>query len=220
MEFRIIVTGLLLITLGSIPALAQGRLDRPSFFQDGQQLMNQEIQRLQQQQQQQSSQPLEHPSQLFTINEGQLQWQKFIFREGGFSVWMPEAIQSQESLALDTRVGTLNFEVFATHPQKFRFVAAYSDNLNPTQLSDPDALLGAVRDGIVAKTQFQLTGDRSISFAQYPGKQLSMQNGDEAITFQVFLVNQRVYVLAADQKEIEGLSTDVANFFNSFRLLQ
>lgn len=204
------------------PVFAQGRLDRPSFFQDGQNLMNQEIQRLQQQQQQQnnSSQAVEHPSQLLTIQDGTLEWQKFIFRDGGFSVWMPEAIQSQETISLDTTSGKLNFQVFATHPQSFRFVAAYSDNLSATQLNNPDALLAAVRDGIVAKTQFQLINDQSMTLDQYPAKQLTMKNGDETITFRVYLVKQRVYVLAADQKNTDSLSNDVVNFFNSFRVLQ
>ena len=66
--------------------LAQGRLDQPGFFQDGQVLMQQEINRLQQQQQQQiqQDQSLEHPSQLLTIDTGVLRWQKSIFRSAGF----------------------------------------------------------------------------------------------------------------------------------------
>ncbi|MGH8000812.1 MAG: hypothetical protein ACREPR_15630 [Brasilonema sp.] len=223
MKPRITATLVLLTTLASVtPALAQGRLDRPSFFQDGQDLMNQEIQRLQQQQQQQQQQgQVEHPSQLLTINDNSLRWQKFIFRNGSFSVWMPEGTQSQESVALETIAGELNFEVFATHPQSSRFIAAYSNPIDASQLSKPDAILDSVRDGIIAAKNFKLINDRSITLEQYPGRQLSMENSSgEAINFRVYLINQRVYVLAASQKNMEGPSQDVVNFFDSFRLLQ
>ncbi len=199
--------------------LAQGRLDRPSFFRDGQLQMDQEIQRLQQQPSPQPSQDIEHPSQLLTIDQGQLQWQKSIFREAGFSVWMPEGIQSEETEAVDTSIGNLSFEVFATHPKTARFIAAYSGKLDGTQVTNPQTILSAVQDGIITKRNFQLISQQNVSFGQYPGKQLSMQNGEETITFRMYLINQRVYVLAVGQKNSAGTSQDVMNFFDSFRLL-
>jgi hypothetical protein len=39
------------------------------------------------------------------------------------------------------------------------------------------------------------------------------------ITFQVMVINQKVYVLGAGQNNVESVSQDVTNFFNSFRLL-
>lgn len=212
-----------LILLGiwgmAVPALAQ--IDRPSFFRDGQKLIEQEVQRLQLQQQQQTpSENLEHPSQLLTVNEGSLRWQKFIFRDGGFSVWMPEGISSKETVILETVIGQLNFEVFTSNPPSWRFVAAYAQELTQEQLQDPQALLTAVRDGIIQKTAFKLTGDRNIPDNQYPGKELSMQDGDESITFRVYLIGGRVYVLAAGQKNAQGISSEVVSFFDSFRLLK
>ena len=221
-QLKMIGTVLWLTALGSVtPTLAQ--IDRPTFFRDGQRMMDQEIRRLEQQQRQQPpKEELEHPSQsqLLTINEGQLRWQKFIFRDEGFSVWMPEGIRSEETVILDTIAGKLPFEVFTSHPPSWRFVAAYSENLDPAQLKDSQAILASVRDGIVAETKFDLMSDRSISLGQYPGKQLSMQDTDEIITFRVYLIGQRVYVLAAGQKDAKEVSEDVVNFFDSFRLLQ
>lgn len=183
--------------------------------------MEQEIQRLERQQRQKPPQEeLEHPSELLTINEGQLRWQKFIFRDGGFSLWMPQGIQSEETVVLDTVAGKLSFEVFATHPSSWRFVAAYSEDLDPAKLGNPQAFLASVRDGIVTETEFELKGDRSISLGKYPGKQLRMQDAGETITFRVYLIEQRVYVLAASQKNAEDLSEEVVSFFDSFRLLQ
>jgi hypothetical protein len=223
LQQRIFTTTLLLTTLGlTPPVLAQARLDRPFFFQEGQRQLDQEIQKLQQQQQQQEQQQqqLEVPSQLLTVNDGTLQWQKYLFRDGGFSVWMPAATQSQESDVLDTSVGKLSFEVFATQPQSYRFVAAYSNPITLTPNQSPDNFLDAVRDGIVAKKGFKLIAEQPVSFEQYPGKELTMQDGDETITMRIYWIDRRVYVLAADQKSARGVSQDVVNFFNSFRLLQ
>lgn len=202
------------------PSLAQGRLDRPSFFQDGQRLMEQEIQRLQKTPEQTPQTEIEHPSQLLTIDSGQLSWQKSIFREGGFSVWIPEGTQSQEMVSIDTVAGNLSFEVFASHPPKSRFVAAYSDKIDESNLTNPQGLLDSVQQGIIAHTQFTLVSEQATSFDQYLGKELLMRDDDEIIAFRLALINQRVYVLAANQKETDTLSEDVTNFFDSFRLLK
>ena len=198
--------------------LAQGRLNQPSFFQDGQVLMQQEINRLQQQQQQiQQTQDVEHPSQLLTIDTGVLRWQKSIFRSAGFSVWMPEGIQSQEIVTLTTPLGAIMFDVFATHPANSRFIAAYSEQSFPT--TDNQSLLKTIRDGIINKTQFQVIQENAIAVQGNQGIQFTLNGNNELITFQVMVINQKVYVLAAGQNNVESVSQDVTNFFNSFRLL-
>jgi hypothetical protein len=227
MNYQKIISAVLLInTLVTVPSVfAQGLLNRPSFFQDGQRMMDQEIQRLQQQQQQQQQQQssentIEHPSQLLTITDGSLRWQKFIFRDAGFSVWMPQGMQSQETVNLNTVAGKVNFQVFATHPQDYRFLAAYTTDNNLYKLGNSQAILQAVREGIIAKTQFNLTNRQSISFEQYLGEQFTLANGKEMIAFRVYLVKDKVYVLAVDQKSKMELSEDILSFFNSFRILQ
>ncbi len=202
------------------PAIAQGRLDQPSFFQDGQVLMQQEINRLQQQQQQslQQGQSIEHPSQLLTIQSGPLRWQKSIFRTAGFSVWMPQGIQSEEEVSLNTDLGALTFDVFATHPANFRFIAAFSEQNLPTNVDD-SSLLKSIRDGIINKTQFQLVQEQAIAFQGHSGIQFTLQGNGELIAFQILVINQKAYVLAAGQNQVQTVSPDVTNFFNSFRLL-
>ncbi|MEA5532921.1 hypothetical protein [Crocosphaera sp. XPORK-15E] len=201
--------------------LAQGRFDRPTFFRDGQMLMEQEIQRLQQQQQQATPlTEIEHPSQLLTIDTGQLQWQKFLFRDGNFSVWMPQGIQSLETITLDLGNSKLSFEVFATQPKPYRFVAAYSEDLTSSQLTNPTQLLLEVKEGILKQTNFTLLTDKDITWQQYLGKELTMKHENELISFRVYLINQKLYVLAAGQNNnIENISSNMLNFFDSFRLL-
>lgn len=217
-----LVPTFLLVTVAFIlPVKAQFRTNRPTFFQDGFDQMQREIENLQQQQQQQTPQQLlEHPSQLLTIDDGALRWQKYIFRDGGFSVWMPEAIQSNETVVLDTNLAQISFEVFASHPQNLRYVAAYSQPLDTTLLANPQKLLEAVREGIIAKTQYQLKEEQILSQLAYPTMLVSMENQGEMITFRISIINQRVYVLAASQTETNQIAENVQNFFNSFRLLQ
>lgn len=212
------LTILLFLFPFTLAGLAQGRLNQPSFFQDGQVLMQQEINRLQQQQQQiQQTQDVEHPSQLLTIDAGVLRWQKSIFRSAGFSVWMPEGIQSQEIVTLTTPLGAIMFDIFATHPANSRFIAAYSEQSFPTM--DNQSLLKTIRDGIINKTQFQLIQENAIAVQGNQGIQFTLNGNNELITFQVMVINQKVYVLAAGQNNVESVSQDVTNFFNSFRLL-
>ncbi|MGK7938648.1 MAG: hypothetical protein AB4062_00520 [Crocosphaera sp.] len=198
-------------------SLAQGGFDRPSFFRDGQQLMDQEIQRLQEQS---DSNNVEHPSQLLTIDTGELRWQKLLFRDGNFSVWMPQGIKSSETVILNLGNNNLSFEVLATHPQSYRFVAAYSDTLNQDQLSNPERLLSQVKEGIIQETNFTLITDEPISWQQYQGIKLTMKDEDELISFRVYLINDRVYVLAGGQKnQTANITETIVSFFDSFRLL-
>jgi hypothetical protein len=218
MKFSNIGIVLLLTTLSYLkPILAQSRIDRPSFFQDGEEFIEREIQKLEQQQ---SSQEGNNPPMPLTIDNRELRWQKFIFREGEFSVWMPEGMQSEETVVLDTTAGEMAFKAFATHPKTYRFLAAYSDKINASAIQNPETFLASVRDSIVAKTNFQLTSDRAISWKQYSGKQLSLQGEEETITYRVYLIGQRVYLLAVGQKNTEKVSQEAINFFDSFRLLE
>ena len=197
--------------------LAQGRFDRPSFFRDGQRSMEQEIQRLQEQS---SPDNVEHPSQLLTIETEELRWQKVVFRDGNFSVWIPQGLQSSETVLISLGESNLSFEVVASHPQNYRFVAAYSPSLEPKQIINSEQLLNQVKEGIVKETNFTLLTDDNIVWQQYNGKKLTMKDEDELISFRVYLINNRVYILAGGQSyNNQSISENIVSFFDSFRIL-
>ena len=213
------IIGFLFLSTGIVfvsPALAQFRPDSPLFFQQGQDLLNREINRLQQQDNQNNP---DNSSDVLTINSGSLQWQRFIFRDAGFSVWMPQGVQSQETLEIDTSLGKFNFNLVASHPESFRFVAAYSDALTKNSENSQD-ILNAVEQGIIAKTQFKLIDNKPIKFGEYSGKQMMMENAQETITFRIYLIKEKIYILGARQQNYQGISDEVAGFLDSFRLLQ
>lgn len=197
--------------------LAQGRFDRPSFFRDGQRSMEQEIQRLQEQS---SPDNVEHPSQLLTIETEELRWQKVVFQDSNFSVWIPQGLQSSETVIISLGESNLSFEVVASHPQNYRFVAAYSHSLDPNQIKNSEQLLNQVKEGIVKETNFNLLTDENIVWQQYNGKKLTMIDEDELISFRVYLINDRVYILAGGQSyNNQSISENIVSFFDSFRIL-
>ena len=201
------------------PAQAQV-LNRPDFFRQGFDRMQQEVNNLQQ-----SSQK-ENPSQLLTVQEGSLQWQKFVFQQANFSVWMPEGIQSQESLTLDTSLGIIAFQLLATHPSPWRFVSAYSDALEPSLLNkNLDEFFLSIRQAIIAKTQFELAEDKAVVFQTYGGRQWTMKNDQETMQFRVYLINQRIYVLAVRYPNSMANSSPQSSkvvdaFFDSFDIFK
>ncbi|MGK7879844.1 MAG: hypothetical protein AB4060_07055 [Crocosphaera sp.] len=197
--------------------LAQGRFDRPSFFRDGQRSMEQEIQRLQEQS---SPDNVEHPSQLLTIETEELRWQKVVFQDSNFSVWIPQGLQSSETVIISLGESNLSFEVVASHPPNYRFVAAYSHRLDPNQIKNSEQLLNQVKEGIVKETNFNLLTDENIVWQQYNGKKLTMIDEDELISFRVYLINDRVYILAGGQSyNNQSISENIVSFFDSFRIL-
>jgi hypothetical protein len=204
-------------TLGSESSQAQ-RMRQPDFFEQGQEQINREIQRLQQQ-------PPPPPLQLDTTQSG---WQPMIFQDGGFSVWMPAGIITEESETVDAATGTLQFKLIATNAAASRFVVAYADRPD-AQTTDPAALFTAVRDAAIVRTAFEVTEEHSITLDNYPGlavqlqktgEAIRMQNEDEVITLRMYLIENHIVVLGVRQITNAMPSTASETFFRSFQLLK
>ncbi len=212
---------ILISTLICSTVSAQFRPDRPTFFEDGQRFMEDEIRKLEQQQNQNNNQSgIEHPSQLLTVDDGKLTWEKYIFKAQGFSVWMPSGISSEEVVQIDTPQGRMDFEVVAKHPKSLRFITAYSDTNNIRKFRNTQELLTAVKNGIIQRSNFKLLTDKNITFENYPGQYLVMEDpsNKEVIYFHIYVINNQVYVLGVGTKSA-GYENDIESFFDSFRLL-
>ncbi len=179
----------------------------PSFFDEGQKILDREIQRMQA--------PPSNPQ--LTVETKH--WQPIISKAGKFSIWMPPGIISDETKTLETSVGSLNYQVIASQNKSSRFLVARTDDLQASQLKNPASLFDAVRNAILAKTGLPLTSDRPISLGNYEGRELITQNQTDAFAFKIYLVERRLYVLAAKQKGVDVPSENAVNFFKSFQLL-
>ncbi len=188
---------------------AQGFLNnRPDFFDKGRLQMEQEIKQLEQQ----------NPQPILTIEAGQIQWQNFIFKEGSFSIWMPAGTMTEETEIIETEKGKIKFKVFATHPASARFVVAYSDVLNSQQLANKQNILPKLQNKIVDVTGFELSGDRSYNLGDIPGREFILKNETETITFRIYLVGQRLYIIGASETEKDNeIAWAVVTFLDSFK---
>jgi hypothetical protein len=198
-------------TINFVPPSLALFVDRPDFFERGNEQFEQEIERLERQ----------APEPVLSIEREEQSWQHFVSQEGGFSIWAPRGTITAETKTLETEVGTIEFQVLATNPQSSRFVVAYSEEeLTAAQLENPEAILAGLRERIVNNTAFELIDEQPITYGEYPGRQLRLQDSEETITFRVYLIDEKVYVLGASQLEEGELSPAASAFFNSFESIE
>ena len=202
------------VTLAQVPSGIQNNLfDRPDFFEDGLEQMEDEIRQLQQSD---TSQPT------LTISDELLQWQPTILREAGFGVWMPQGVTTEETELLQlAEGGELEFDVLASHVASARYVVAYSSMPELQDGADSQVVLENLRDSIVDRTNYELGDDRSISFDnRYPGREFSIVGNGEQLTFRAFAIGNQLVVLAGGQPEVQQDSQAVETFLDSLQLLQ
>lgn len=186
--------------------------NRPDFFEQGQQQFDEEIRQLQK--------PSTQNSPLLTIEDNSQKWQPLLIKAGGFSIWAPVGVLSQEVKTFSLPQGTLHFQVLAIQSGPSRFVAAFSRSLTPSELQEPDILLTRVGDAIKKDSPFQVKRDTTFSLNGYPGRELTLHQGNETIILRLSLINQRLYVLGVSQSGSVTLSPAAITFFNSFHLLK
>lgn len=191
------------------PLLAQFRPDRPNFFDDGLQQLNEQIRRVQQ----------HPPDPVLILEPPATQWQPIVYPAAGFSIWMPPGVFSQETKVLPTPNGKVNFQVSATNTETARYLVAYTEPLTREQLNNPETLFTAVRDRVMAQTDFRITRDRPLTVPNAQVRELTLSNATETTTLRLYLTRQRLYVLSASQKTQANPSNTAVLFFKSFQLL-
>lgn len=181
----------------------------PDFFEQGDRQFEREVDRL--------NQPQTDPN--LTIQSTGAQWRPIVSQAGKFSVWLPPGVMSEETKTLEIAAQSMTFNVVASQAEGARFVVAYGDLPTNQPLSD-QAVFTAIRDGVIAQTQFKVGSENPITFGQWTGQEWQLSQGNETITYRVYRVQQRVYLLAAKQPgTIANQSNSIDTFFRSFKLL-
>lgn len=147
-------------------------------------------------------------------------WQFVIFREGNSSFWMPPGILSQETVVLETELGSLSFRTLASNAEDHRYVAAYAHSLTQKQLNNPQKLLEAIQQKVAPVKEFKLKEERAITIDQFPGKELTFENASEVITMRVYLVQDKIYALGVRSPKANPLPRQTRAFLNAFELLE
>ncbi|MGC9503479.1 hypothetical protein [Baaleninema sp.] len=186
-------------------------INRPNFFERGYEAFEEEIHQL--------SRVGENPPSL-TVSDENLMWQRVLFREGGFSIWIPYGTVVQETETVETEAGILEFDILAMHPESARYVAAYSEPFDFSQLGSDAEVLGKVRDRLLEReSDFEMTVDRNLSVNGLTAKDLRFQNEEETISFRLIIESDRLYVLAVSQLNESASLEAVTAFFDSFHKL-
>ncbi|MGI0484619.1 hypothetical protein ACN4EK_04220 [Pantanalinema rosaneae CENA516] len=181
----------------------------PDFFEQGDRQFEREIDRL--------NQPQTDPN--LTIQSTGEQWRPIVSQAGKFSIWLPPGVMSEETKTLAIAAKSMTFNVVASQAEGSRFVVAYGDLPANQPLSD-QAVFAAIRDEVVAQTQFKVVSENPITFGQWTGQEWQLSQANETIIYRVYRVQQRVYLLAAKQTgKIANQSNSVDTFFRSFKLL-
>ena len=215
---RVIAASLLFgLTLGfgvkTSPSYAQLRRDRPDFFEQGQQQLQQEIDRLQ-------TQPSGSLNGVLSVESSAIQWQPTILEEAGVSILLPAGEQSEQRQTLETSSGSLLFQLLTTQVGGSRYLTGYALNLSPMQVQSPEVLLISVRDALVADSGLVLQSDRQIRLGTYPGRELYLRGDNQQITVRLYLVGQKMYLLSATQPQTAtSLTPATLQFLDSFQLL-
>ena len=204
----------ILLTLSctiTTPVIA-GLFDRPDFFEEGQEQFEEEIRRFEQEQ--------SVPGSPLKIDDTALSWSPVVIKAAGFTAMIPSGAITHEVETVEAPKGDLNFDIIATHPSSSRYVIAYSEEVTPERVENPQEVLERSRDYIIDnKIGLNKIADDDIIFEDYPGKQFQLQNEDETIVFRLILVEQRLYVLAVNQQNDAISPKSIDTFFSSFELI-
>ncbi|HIK12813.1 MAG TPA: hypothetical protein IGS52_21570 [Oscillatoriaceae cyanobacterium M33_DOE_052] len=214
-----IISNLVILSLLFIssPALAQYRHDRPDFYDEGQRQIEREIERLNQ----------ESNEDILTVEGQGEQWQEFAHPPGGFRVLMPVTPEEQSEV-IETPAATLEFQEFVADFKSAQFIVAYADYSPKESTSAPANILALVRQEILnsaLEVGYKLTEERAISlsgteFGNHPGTELTMKYENQIVTFRLYSLPERFYLLGTNNIEATGLSaTDISKFFDSFQLV-
>ena len=204
----------ILLTLSCIvktPAIA-GLFDRPDFFEQGREQFDEEIRKFESEQ--------SVPNSPLKIDNTALSWSRVMIKAAGFTAMLPSGAITHEVEIIEAPKGDINFDIIATHPSSSRYVIAYSEEVTPERVENPQEVLERSRDYIIDnKVGLNKIADDDLTFEDYPGKQFQLQNEDETIVFRLILVNQRLYVLAVNQQNDAISPKAIDTFFSSFELI-
>jgi hypothetical protein len=193
----------ILLTPRSPRFLAQ-QSDFTSFFEEGRLLSENRLRR----------QP---PDPTIPVASNSQFWQPVFFRSGGVSFWMPPGTLSEERVVLPTQVGALSFRTLAANSDTDRSVVGYAAQLTPAQLRNPQLLLSAMTNKVIASQKFTLVRNRPITQNGVQGRELLYQSDAEVIVFRAFLRQDTAYVIGSRSPKSEGIPSRKSTIFlNSF----
>jgi hypothetical protein len=153
---------------------------------------------------------------------GAVGWREFRSNEGGFSIMMPGRPEEQ-SQKTATAFGTIESRVFLVEYKGAGYLLNYADY--PPEIvqdSPEDVILDGVSLGVVAQSGGTLISSAAIRLGEYTGRELEINSpaGGSVLMVRIYLVGTRIFQLSVVSELRVNNSEDLAQFFNSFELLE
>jgi hypothetical protein len=202
-----------------------GIYEHPDFFEEGEEKLERRIDRLRERRDEDESeedvltieeqaywQNRDHPDSLLTLRDPETGWTRVVSTQGEFAVSLPKKPTDVTGVPAN-QATNLDLEAYRLNQPPQRFVIAYSEE---TRLADPEVKLRQIRDQILAETDAQLLRDRPISLDGYPGRSFQLRTPNQLMTYRLYWVDNRLYVLRASHQNPGKTDYQAAQFFNSF----
>ncbi|MGB5897630.1 MAG: hypothetical protein WBG66_05485 [Geitlerinemataceae cyanobacterium] len=192
------------------PVTAQSRPGDPGFFEEGEDLLDREIERLHQQP--------ERDDDLLTIDDRASDWMQVTSTEGQFVVLMPGTpTQQDKPEILATEAANLSSIGITLQTDEVWFLVAYADYPNTIDLDAPQVLLTQVASAISVKLDNPSREEQEIMDDDHPIREIRFQSPNEISTFRLYLVDRRLYILGTQQSSLNPISDNITRFLDSFQ---
>lgn len=212
MKYLGYVLGLLSIGLGTLginSAVQAQILDRPDFFEQGSEQLEQEIRRLQRK-------PSDEVLTLPALEPEK--WKKVSSPDERVTVFMPiEGDCWENNEIVEISLGSLEFEEAICSLNQTKYALSYSDTLSPEMIENPDRLFSALTDFVLENYYVELLQENEVQYrdSNLMGKEVMLRDERESSIVRFYLVRDRLYVLAASFDPQGPTPPDVPIFFNS-----
>jgi hypothetical protein len=204
------IAAFLLVLCTIAPTAAQSRPGDPGFFEDGEDLLDREIERI--------DRPPEPDDDLLTIDDAASNWMQVTSAEGRFVVLMPGTpTQQTQPEVLATEAANLNSIGITLQTDDVWFLVAYADYPRDVKLDEPQVLLAQVSAAIAEKLNNSPQQEQEIIGKDHVEREIRFQSPSETSIFRLHLVDRRLYILGAQQLSSIPISDNITRFFDSFQ---
>ncbi|NJK37227.1 MAG: hypothetical protein HC920_05335 [Oscillatoriales cyanobacterium SM2_3_0] len=146
-------------------------------------------------------------------------WQRFIPKDGEFSVLMPGTPREE----IEENPDSVFYLYLADQGADKIYGVFYARFLSPPPELNPDELDELYRsfvDGFLEDwSQKQILKEEPITLGSFPGKEYEVQGSEGRAKLRVYWANSRLYVVLAVSKTQGTLPGQIDTFLDSFQLL-
>ena len=156
-----------------------------------------------------------------------LTWATFTSRDGGFSILMP-GTPREDTQSVVLGIVTAKIHVFRTkYNSTLNYAIGYVDiPAYYTSGVDPNQLLDLFREGLLQGKSATVHSEKESWLGDHPGREIiyeesnsTSESGRYYIAMRLYLVHNRLYMLAVDSTDENTVVEDTQKFLQAFQLL-